>query len=164
MNVSKLLELAEPYLVKNDFGIAHTKRVFTIAKKNFAIKKVTEDLTFASIILHDVGGSTIREQYEKGPAIAAELLRKLGCPEAFIKQVCEVVGTHHDHPDNPSEQFRVLYDSDKLVMFSQKEYPYYNALKGFDWEKTITLIYSDQGRQLAQRMLAERRKEQKPEV
>ena len=74
---------------KNDFGAAHTKRVFRIAKENFFIEKEIEDLTFAAIILHDIGGCIIKEQYEKGPTIAAELLKKLGCPTVFIKQVCE---------------------------------------------------------------------------
>ena len=35
MDYEKLFELANPYLEKNDFGVAHTRRVFDIAKKNF---------------------------------------------------------------------------------------------------------------------------------
>jgi len=162
MDTDKLFELAAPFLEKNDFGMAHTARVFTIAKENFLIEKEIEDLTFASIILHDIGGSTIREQYEKGPTIASELLKKLACPTSLVKHVRQIVGTHHDHPDNPSESFRILYDSDKIVMFSKEEYPYYNARAGFDWAKIIALIYSKKGRRLAQKMLKQRRKEQWP--
>jgi len=161
MDTNKLFELATPYLEKNDFGVGHTKRVFKIAKENFPVKKGREELTFASIILHDIGGSTIKEQYEKGPQIATELLKKLGCPDGFIGQVCEIIGTHHEHPDNPSEPFRVLYDSDKIVMFSREEYPYYNARADFDWNKIIDLMYSKKGKQLAEKMLGQRRKEQK---
>jgi hypothetical protein len=160
MDLDKLWRLATPYLEKNDFGIAHTQRVFSIAKQNFPVKPDLEDLTYASIILHDIGGSTIKDQYEKGPKIAAELLKQLGCQGDFIKQVCDIVGTHHDHPENPSEPFRVLYDSDKLVMFTPKEYPYYNAREGFDWDKTMALIYSKKGREIAKDWLAQRRKEQ----
>jgi hypothetical protein len=147
-------------LEKNDFGVAHTQRVFNIAKQYFPVKSELEDLTYASIILHDIGGSTIKDQYEKGPKIAAELLKQLGCPTDFITQVCEIVGTHHDHPDNPSEPFRVLYDSDKLVMFSPQEYPYYNAREDFDWDKIVALIYSKKGQEIAKSWLAQRRKEQ----
>ena len=88
-----------------------------------------------------------------------QILKKLGCPDAFISQVCEIVGTHHDHPDNPSEPFLSLYDSDKLVMFSKEEYSYYNAREGFGWDKIIDLIYTNKAKELAKKSLAQRRKE-----
>jgi hypothetical protein len=53
----------------------------------------------------------------------------------------------------------VLYDSDKLVMFSPQEYPNYNTREGFDWNKIIALIYSKNGQELAKSWLAQRRKE-----
>jgi hypothetical protein len=160
MDFDKLFELATPYLERNDFGVAHTKRVFCIAKQNFPVKPELQELTFASIILHDIGGSSIKEQYEKGPQIATLILKKLGCPDYFIRQVCEIISTHHEHPDNPSEPFRTLYDSDKLVMFSKEEYPHYNSRKDFDWNKIVALVYSIKAKQLAEELLAQRRKEQ----
>jgi len=147
-------------LEKNDFGVAHTKRVFDIAKQNFPVKPELQDLTFTAIIFHDIGGSSIKDQYEKGPQITTDILKKLNCPESFIKQVCEIISTHHEHPDNPSEPFKALYDSDKLVMFSPQEYPYYNAREGFDWDKIVNLIYTKKGQDLAKKSLAQRRKEQ----
>ncbi len=158
MNIDKLWQLATPILEKNDFGISHTQRVFNIAKQHFPVKAELQNLTYASIILHDIGGCTIKEQYEKGPLIAAELLKQLNCPDDFIGQVCDIVGSHHDHPDNPSEPFRALYDADKLVMFTAEEYPYYNAREGFDWDKIVALIYTQKGRKLAEEWLAQRRK------
>ena len=152
--------MARLYLEKNDFGVAHTERVFDIAKQNFPVKPELQELTFTSIILHDIGGSSIKDQYEKGPQIATIILKKLGCPDNFIRQVCEIISTHHEHPDNPSEPFRTLYDSDKLVMFSPEEYPHYNSRKDFDWNIFVALIYSKQGKQLAQESLMQRRKEQ----
>jgi hypothetical protein len=152
--------LVTPYLEKNDLGVAHTKRVFDIAKQNFQVKPELQELTFTAIIFHDVGGGSIKDQYEKGPQIASAILKKIGYPERFIAQVCELIRTHHEHPNNPSEPFRVLYDSDKLVMFSPQEYPYYNTQEGFDWNKIINLIYSKEGKELAEKSLAQRRKEQ----
>jgi hypothetical protein len=146
-------------LEKNDFGVAHTKRVFDIAKQNFPIKPELQELTFTAIILHDIGGSSIKEQYGKGPQIATIILKKLGCPDNFIRQVCEIISTHHEHPDNPSEPFRILFDSDKLVMFSPQEYPYYNTRKEFDWNKVVDFIYSEKGKDLAKKVLSQRRKE-----
>ena len=131
-----------------------------MAKQNFPIKREQEELTFASIILHDIGGSTIKEQYEKGPQTATAILKKLGCPDFFIRQVCEIVSAHHEHPENPSEPFRTLYDSDRLVMFSKEEYPYYDSRVDFDWNKIVALLYSEQAKHLAEELLAQRRKEQ----
>lgn len=161
MDTDRLFQLATPILEKNDFGVSHTQRVYNIAKEYFPVKAELKDLTYASIILHDIGGCTIKDQYEKGPAIATQLLKQLNCKEDFIRQICAIIATHHDHPDNPSEPFRTLYDADKLVMFTPQEYATYNAREGFDWDKIVALIYTEKGRDLAKGWLAQRRKEQR---
>ena len=159
MNYEKVYTLAEPYLKKNDFGMPHTRRVFDIATENFVIPQELEELVFCSIIMHDIGGSTIEKQYEEGPKIAAFLLRKLGYDESFVKKVCEIVRTHHDHPEHPSQAFRILYDSDKIVMFSPEEFPHYNSKPNFDWNTIVDLIYSEHGRDLARKLLQQRKSE-----
>jgi predicted metal-dependent HD superfamily phosphohydrolase len=159
MDTDKLFELATPILAKNDFGVSHTKRVFEIAKEHFPVAPPLEELTYASIILHDIGGCTIKDQYEKGPAIATQLLKQLGCKDSFIRQVCLIIATHHNHPDNPSDTFQTLYDTDKLVMFTPEEYPHYNSQDGFDWNKIIDLIYSEKGKELAKTWLKKRKTE-----
>ena len=163
MDINRLFELATPILEKNDFGVSHTKRVFDIAKHNFPVKPDFEELTYAAIILHDIGGCTIKDQYQKGPPIAAALLKQLNCKDVFINEVCSIISTHHDHPDTPSEPFKALYDADKLVMFSPEEYPTYNGREGFDWEKIVNLIYTQRGRDLAIKALHQRRHENKKE-
>lgn len=159
MDYEKLFLLAKPYLEKNDLGAAHTSRVLAVARKNFSIPKEQQDLTVSAIILHDIGGSSIKEQYEKGPTIAALVLQKIGADAKFIENVCKIVGTHHDHPDNPSVSFRILYDSDKLVMFSPEEFPIYDSRPNFDWEKIVDLLYSEKAKSLAKELLQQRRKE-----
>ncbi len=156
LNIDKLWQLATSYLNKNDFGVAHTRRVYEIAKQNFDINTEFKEITYASIILHDIGGSTINDQYEKGPQIAGALLKQLGATGKFIGTVCMIVGTHHEHPVYPSLPFQVLYDSDKLAMFSIEEYPYYNSQEGFDWDKIVNLIYSEKGRDLARECIRQR--------
>lgn len=161
MDVNRLFELATPILEKNDFGVLHTKRVFEIAKRNFPVEPDFEELTYAAIILHDIGGCTIKDQYQKGPSIAAALLKQLNCTDDFINQVCSIISTHHDHPDSPSVAFQTLNDADKLVMFSPEEYPTYNAREGIDWDKIVDLIYTQKGRELAVEALNQRRRENK---
>jgi len=160
MDYEKVFELAKPYLKRNDFGMPHTRRVFDIAKKNFVIPKELEELVFCSIILHDIGGSTIEKQYEEGPKIAAFILRKLGYDESFVQEVCEIVRTHHDHPEQPSLAFRILYDSDRIVMFSPEEFPHYNAKPNFNWNEIVDLIYHEHARDLAKKLLQQRRNEE----
>jgi hypothetical protein len=137
----------------------HTRRVFDIAKKNFEIPPNLEESIFCSIILHDIGGSSIQRQYEEGPKIAATILRQLGYDERFVQEVCDIVRTHHDHPEHPSMAFKILYDSDKLVMFSPEEFLHYNSQPNFDWNKIIDLIYSEHGRDLAKDLLRQRKSE-----
>ena len=160
MNWETVFQLAKPYLKKNDFGIPHTRRVFEISKKNFDIPKDLEELIYCSIIMHDIGGSTIQKQYQDGPGIAGSILKKLGYDKSFVDEVCEIVRTHHDHPDNPSLAFRILYDSDKLVMFSREEFSHYNMKQDFDWNKIIDLIYHEHARDLAKELLQQRRAEE----
>ena len=160
MDYEKVFGLAEPYLKKNDFGMPHTRRDFEIAKKNFVVPKELEELVFCSIIMHDIGGSTIEKQYAEGPKIAVFILQKLGYDKSFVQQVCEIVRTHHDHPDNPSAAFMILYDSDKLVMFSPEEFPHYNSKPDFDWNEIVDLIYSEHARSLARKLLQQRRNEE----
>jgi hypothetical protein len=63
-------------LEKNDFGVAHTKRVLDIAKQNFKVKPELQELTYTAIIFHDIDGSTIKDQYEKGPLITSRIFKK----------------------------------------------------------------------------------------
>jgi hypothetical protein len=156
MDYEIVFGLAEPFLKKNDFGIPHTRRVFDLAKQNFDIPIEMEELVFCSIIMHDIGGSSIEKQYKYGPEIAADILQKLSYDENFVQEVCEILRTHHDHPDNPSLAFKILYDSDKLVMFSPEEFTHYNSKPNFDWNQILDLIYHEHARALAKKLLQQR--------
>ena len=164
MDYEKLFELAKPILKRNDLGAAHTSRVLAIARENFLIPAEFEELTVAAIILHDIGGASIKDQYENGPRIAVSILNQLGCDKAFTETVSAIVGTHHDHPNNPSIPFKILYDSDKIVMFSPEEFPGYDSRPGFDWNKIVDLLYSEKAKSLARKMLRQRRKEKNLKV
>lgn len=156
MRTRKLLGLAKPYLEKNDFGVDHTIRVLDIARMHFKIPKELEEFVSASIVLHDIGGSTREEQYERGPEIATTLLRQLGYSEEFIKGICEVIGTHHERLDYPSEAFKILYDADQLAKFSSEEFPHYEARK-VDWDSIINLMYHEHSKILARKLLKEKK-------
>ncbi|MBK5133588.1 HD domain-containing protein [Candidatus Bathyarchaeota archaeon] len=141
---------------KNDFGLEHTQRVYDLAKRYFSIPKKIQDLVFSSLILHDIGGSSINDQYQKGPKIAKALLEQLNTPLDLIEEVCEIIRTHHNHPIAPSLSFQILYDSDKLVMLTPEEFSYYDLNSNINWLKIIDLIYTDKIKQLAKEFLNNR--------
>jgi hypothetical protein len=155
--LAKLLSLATPYLEKNDLGVGHTKRVLEIARKRLEIPVETEELAVASIILHDIGGGTIKDQYEKGPGIAAALLKQLGYANEFVDKVCEIIETHHERLANPPVEFQILYDADQLVRFSEEEFPYYEST-GTNWNAVIERMYFSESKVWAMELLQERRK------
>lgn len=155
--LEKLFELAKPYLEKNDFGFAHTQRVFNIARKYFNIPQEFEDLIFPCLILHDIGGSSIKDQYNRGPQIATAILNKLKYRKEIIQEVCKIIKTHHKHLSNPSIAFIILYDSDRLAMFAEEEFYYYDSKPNFNWKKIINSIYSNHINLIAKALLQVRR-------
>ncbi|MEW6328625.1 MAG: HD domain-containing protein [Candidatus Micrarchaeota archaeon] len=155
MRHEKLFALATPYLEKNDFGAAHTKRVFDVAKKHFDIPKNIREKVYALIILHDIGGSSVKDQYEKGPRLALKLMKPLGYPEKTINEVCVMISTHHERLENPLLAFKILYDADQLVKFSKEEFSYYNS-RGTDWNAITGSLYHAHAKTLARKMLDER--------
>ncbi|MEW6170169.1 MAG: HD domain-containing protein, partial [Candidatus Omnitrophota bacterium] len=75
-------------------------------------------------ILHDVGikkaeskyGSSAGNLQEKeGPAIAREILVKLGLKKQDVEEICEIIAHHHSPGKINTQNFKVLYDADWLV-------------------------------------------------
>lgn len=162
MRYEKLIELATPYLEKNTLGVEHTLRVLEIAKKNYSKYDLDEswrDVVFSLTVLHDVGGKEIKEQYEKGPKIAKGLLEKLGYHKFDIKLICMFIARHHERLDEPHEIFKILYDADHLVMLSKEEFRVYDSRAGFGWENVINGFYNAGLKELARKLLKERRDE-----
>ena len=160
MKYNLLLELAKLYLEGNDLGIGHTLRVLDISKKNYHkydLDSSWKDIVFSLIVLHDIGGSEIKDQYEKGPIIAGELLKKLDYHPFDIKLICSHIARHHERLKNPQDIFKILFDSDQLVKFSKEEFGHYDSRKDFDWQKVIDSFYNSDVRDDAIRMLEERR-------
>lgn len=162
MKYQKLLELAEPHLQKNDLGVSHTLRVLEIAKKNYNkydLDQSWKDIVFSLIMLHDIGGSKIEDQYKKGPIIAKGLLEKLGYYQFDIKLICGFIARHHERLQDPHEIFKILFDSDQLVKFSKEEFKHYNSISNFNWSDTINSFYHPDAKETAKTLLEKRERE-----
>ncbi|OGD54331.1 hypothetical protein A3K80_08320 [Candidatus Bathyarchaeota archaeon RBG_13_38_9] len=105
--------------------------------------------------MHDIGGSSIKEQYQKGPGIASALMKKLDYPEQTIQNVTEMIRKHHEKLINPYEAFMILFDSDQLVKFSEEEFVHYKA-KHTNWNTIIDSMYHENSKILARKMLIKR--------
>ena len=159
MRYEKLIEFAKPYLEKNTLGVEHTLRVLEIAKKNYDKYDLDEswkDIVFSLIVLHDIGGKGVKEQYEKGPKIAKELLERLGYHQFDIKLISSFIARHHERLEDPHDIFKILYDADHLVMLSKEEFKVYNSRAGFEWENVINGFYNAGLKEQARKLLIER--------
>ena len=87
----------------------------------------------AAAILHDIGipesirlhGSDAGHLQEKyGPPIARDILSRVGgYDQAFIDDVCRLVGTHHSYGVDADICLRILFEADFLVNLEEKNLP-----------------------------------------
>jgi hypothetical protein len=162
MKYKQLLELAKPNLEENDLGVNHTLRVLEIVKNNYTkynLDETWKDVVFSLIVLHDIGGSEIKDQYEKGPIIAKKLLEKLNYHNFDIKLICGFIERHHERLNDPHDMFKILFDSDQLVKFSKEEFNNYNSRKDFNWQNIMDSLYHPDSKDTAKNLLEQRRKE-----
>jgi len=79
--------------------------------------------------LHDIGIKRAEEKYNsaaaryqelEGPAVAREILEKLGAEAAIIDEVCDIVGHHHHPRKDETLNFKVVYDADLIANLEEK--------------------------------------------
>ena len=110
---------------RQDFKrIGHATRVARHAEKIGFQEGGNMAVVLASAYLHDIGihaaerkhGSTAGKYQEmEGPAIAREMMERLGASEPLIEEVCDIIG-HHHHPRDPETlNFKILYDADLIA-------------------------------------------------
>jgi len=147
---------------RTDFKqISHATRVARYAERIGKEERGNLAVILSSAYLHDIGvveaerkhGSRDAEYQEKeGPAVAMEILTKLGAPPDIIEEVCDIVG-HHNHP-GPEEtvNFKIVYDADRIANLEErhKETPMTEA----DLRSRIeTGMLTEVGRQVAEQVL-----------
>ncbi|KPA14390.1 HD family phosphohydrolase [Candidatus Magnetomorum sp. HK-1] len=116
---------------KQDFKrIAHAMRV---ARHAEAIAK-NEDCDLAIVLiaayLHDIGIHEAERKYQstapkyqekEGPAIAENILSQLKASEPLKKEVCDIVGHHHHPRPKETNNFKVLYDADRITNLAEMQ-------------------------------------------
>ena len=114
--------------------------------------------------LHDIGikeaerkhdSTAARFQEEEGPAVAREMLVRLGADEELVEEVCDIVAHHHHPREEETANFKAVYDADLIVNMEEKQ-----EISPTDPEKLVPWIekalLTPSGRELAAKILLRR--------
>lgn len=140
---NKLIFEMEKYYEKQPERIQHYIKVFTYAKmigemENLPAKK--QHILESAAIVHDIGikaseakygDLTGKHQEELGPAIAEEMLTKLGYEKDVIERVSYLVGHHHTYNAIDDVDYQILVEADFLVNIHENYNPYSSAEEAY---------------------------------
>jgi len=119
--------------------IQHFIKVHSFARLIGTLEKLDEATLFVletAAIVHDIGIKLCEEKYgdcsgklqeAEGPAVAKDMLERLGYDAAVIERVCYLVGHHHtysniDSINIDSMDYQILVEADFLVnLFEDNE-------------------------------------------
>jgi len=104
--------------------IAHASKVARYAERIAKGEGGDLAVILCSAYLHDLGAPETSElqgeekylaQEMKSKEKAQQILAGLGAPSALMEEILEIIAHHHHPPQNPSINFKCLYDADQLV-------------------------------------------------
>lgn len=101
------------------------------------------ELVEAAGLVHDCGIKIGEEKYgaghctgkiqeEEGPAVARELLQKVGYEDAKVERICYLVGHHHTYNNIDGLDYQILVEADFLVNFYEDGTPKENIAKAVE--------------------------------
>lgn len=133
MNDNKLILEMTHYYAGQPHRIQHFMKVYGYAKligEEERIDARTQEILNAAAIVHDIGIKKSEEIYgdsigshqeELGPAIAENMLKKLGYAEELIQRVSYLVGHHHTYDPIDGMDYQILVEADFLVNLFENE-------------------------------------------
>lgn len=133
MNDNKLILEMTHYYAGQPYRIQHFMKVYGYAKligEEERIDVRTQEILNAAAIVHDIGIKKSEEIYgdsigshqeELGPAIAENMLKKLGYDEELIQRVSYLVGHHHTYDPIDGMDYQILVEADFLVNLFENE-------------------------------------------
>jgi HD superfamily phosphodiesterase len=127
---NEILKKMMSYFEYDNNHINHTYRVLCYAEElskyllTAKIKDINLDVIIYSAILHDIGIPACKKKFNsiegqlqeiEGPPIAREILESFSIDEEIIKEVCNIVGSHHSVGEIETTNFKIIWDADWLV-------------------------------------------------
>jgi putative nucleotidyltransferase with HDIG domain len=147
---------------RNDFKrIGHASRVARYAERIGKQERANLAVVLTAAYLHDIGmreaerkhqGSPAPYHEEEGPAVAAEMLQRLGAKQELMDEVVEIIARHHHPRPEETVNFKCVYDADLIVNLEEdhKESP----LKPEEWSRILEESFlTESGKKLAEEIL-----------
>lgn len=133
--------------------VNHFMKVYSFAKTIGEMEQIDDarqEILEITAIVHDIGIKLSEQKYNsssgkyqqiEGPAIAKELLEKLGFDDSIISRVCFIVGHHHTYTAIDDIDFQILVEADFIINIYEDEVSQEAASKMRDnYFKTTTGI------------------------
>lgn len=107
--------------------INHFMKVYSFAKTIGELEQLSgekQEILEIAAIVHDIGIKVSEQKYNsssgkyqqiEGPAIAEDLLKRLGYSDLIISRVSYLVGHHHTYNAIDDLDFQILVEADFLV-------------------------------------------------
>jgi len=126
MDVKEKVLLEMMNYFKDDLKrIEHARKVLMYAERILEDNpQADRNVVVISAILHDIGIKEAERKYgsadgqlqeKEGPAVAKEILQKLGVKKEVIDEVCQITASHHSPGKVNTLNFKIIWDADWLV-------------------------------------------------
>ena len=115
--------------------IQHFTKVYAYSKLIGQQERLNPNMQFILVVaavVHDIGIKVCEEKYgecvgklqeQEGPAIAKEMLERLGFTPNIVRRVCYLVGHHHTYTDIDGMDYQILVEADFLVNMYEDNLP-----------------------------------------
>lgn len=119
-----ILNRMKKYFGADARRIRHAKNVLGYARELLKKEEGDRDIVIAAAILHDIGIKECERKYnstsgqlqeQEGPAIARKILEDLKVGQDAIREICQIIASHHSPGEIDTVNFKILWDSDWLV-------------------------------------------------
>lgn len=125
--ISSLIDEMIAYDKGDPRRIQHFMKVHDFARTIGQLEGLDEQTLYileSAAVVHDIGIHVCEEKYgscegklqeKEGPALAKELLERLGYEQEVINRICYLVGHHHTYTNIDGIDYQILVEADFLV-------------------------------------------------
>ena len=122
--MDRILAEMRTYFGADKKRIEHAEKVLYYAKQILKKEKADSNVVIPAAILHDIGIKECERKYastngqlqeKEGSPIARNILKHLDVESDIIKEVCEIIASHHSKGEINTINFKVIWDADWLV-------------------------------------------------
>ena len=125
--ISSLIDEMIAYDKGDPRRIQHFMKVHDFARTIGQLEGMDEQTLYileSAAVVHDIGIHVCEEKYgscegklqeKEGPALAKEMLERLGYEQEVIDRVCYLVGHHHTYTNIDDVDYQILVEADFLV-------------------------------------------------